>query len=200
MSPMLILTSFQASVNGVASNAGWRQSRERASKQYNLEILSNVWMPAQRWLAFFLLELPCAHGHEPTILTTDPNLQHISRKSGLKNVKIESSSCRCTTTLTGEKLETKKPIWRILQTKLHTPQDFRKDSGHASERDLKKMVLNAHSQSKRFVERLVKKKTSVLYNGESATAKLSSRILVSVSQLSIYGAVADWCEALAQQI
>ena len=37
-------------------------------------------------------------------------------------------------------------------------------------------------------------------NADPATAELLLRIIISVNQLSIYGAVADWCEELAQQI
>ena len=38
------------------------------------------------------------------------------------------------------------------------------------------------------------------YKGESATAELLVRIIDSVNQLSIFGAVSDWCEEFAQQI
>ena len=43
-------------------------------------------------------------------------------------------------------------------------------------------------------------KTSIHYNGDSATAELLFRIIISVSQLSVCGAVSDWCGELAQQI
>ena len=43
-------------------------------------------------------------------------------------------------------------------------------------------------------------KTSIHDNCHPATAELLFRIIISVNQLSIYGAVADWCEELAQQI
>ena len=37
-------------------------------------------------------------------------------------------------------------------------------------------------------------------NGDPATAELLFRIIISVNQLSIHGAVSDWCEEFAQQI
>ena len=38
------------------------------------------------------------------------------------------------------------------------------------------------------------------YNGDSTTAELLFRIIFSVNQLSIYGAISDWCEESAEQI
>ena len=38
------------------------------------------------------------------------------------------------------------------------------------------------------------------YNSDSATAELLFRMIISVNQLSLYGAVSDWCGELAQQI
>ena len=43
-------------------------------------------------------------------------------------------------------------------------------------------------------------KLSIHYYGDSDTAELIFRTIVSVIQLSIYGAVSDWCEELAQRI
>ena len=43
-------------------------------------------------------------------------------------------------------------------------------------------------------------RTSTNYNADPATAELLFRIFISVNQLSVYGAAADWCEKLAQQI
>ena len=41
---------------------------------------------------------------------------------------------------------------------------------------------------------------SIHYNGNPATAELLLRIIMSVNQLSISGAVADWCGEFVQQI
>ena len=41
---------------------------------------------------------------------------------------------------------------------------------------------------------------SIHYNGDSTTGKLLFRIVISVNQLSVYGAISDRCEELAQQI
>ena len=43
-------------------------------------------------------------------------------------------------------------------------------------------------------------KLSLRYNGGSSTAELLFRIIISVNQVRVYRAVADWCEELAQQI
>ena len=43
-------------------------------------------------------------------------------------------------------------------------------------------------------------KFSIHLNGESTNAEFLLRTINSVGQLSIYGAVADWCDELAQQI
>ena len=43
-------------------------------------------------------------------------------------------------------------------------------------------------------------KISIHYNGDSTTAELLFRTIISVNQLSVYGATSAWCEELAQQI
>ena len=43
-------------------------------------------------------------------------------------------------------------------------------------------------------------RSSIHYNADPATAELLLRIIISVKQLSIYGAVSDWCEEFAQLI
>ena len=43
-------------------------------------------------------------------------------------------------------------------------------------------------------------KLSIHYNGDSSTAELLFRVIVSVDELSVHGAVSGWCEELAQQI
>ena len=40
---------------------------------------------------------------------------------------------------------------------------------------------------------------SIHYNGDSSTAEFLCRTTIPVSQLSVYGAISDWCEELAQQ-
>ena len=43
-------------------------------------------------------------------------------------------------------------------------------------------------------------KTSIHHYGDLATAELLFRIIISVNQLSVYGAISDRCEELAQLI
>ena len=54
--------------------------------------------------------------------------------------------------------------------------------------------------SRRYLKSQGGRKTSIHHNGDPATAQLLFRIIVSVNQLSIYGAVSNWCEELALQI
>ena len=41
---------------------------------------------------------------------------------------------------------------------------------------------------------------SIQHNGDSTVAEFLIRICISVNQLSVHGAITDWCEELAQQI
>ena len=54
-----------------------------------------------------------------------------------KGSKIESSSCRCTTTSIGDKKTMKNFVYRVPQVLLHTPQSFPKNIGDSSDLDLK---------------------------------------------------------------
>ena len=51
--------------------------------------------------------------------------------SDLKNSKIESSSCRCTATSIGQKMDTRKHVFRNLQQLTLSQEDFRWDIGHS---------------------------------------------------------------------
>ena len=70
-----------------------------------------------------------------------------------------------------------------------TPQMLRnsnfEDSGHP--------VFRASSASEDT-------KSSIHFSGDPSNAELWFRTINSTNQLSIYGAVADWCDELAQQI
>ena len=100
---------------------------------------------------------------------------------------------------------------------------FPKDIGQSPHRDRRKMVWNAHLQARRFVEPLcrydnastprtwtvsfeqqvrVDRGTLKSKKGGTlrSTAELWFRTILSVNQLSVYGAISDWCEGLAQQI
>ena len=43
-------------------------------------------------------------------------------------------------------------------------------------------------------------KLSIYFNGDKSNAELLFRTIISVDQLSVYGAVAEWSGELAQQI
>ena len=125
----------------------------------------------------------------------------------LKDPKIESSSCRCFTTSIGDNEEAMKFVKQILQMLLHTPQIYLKDIGPSSDRDLKKigtgriftnqtnnvadlMIMNALFRG--TLKNKGSGRTSIHYNADPATAELLLRIVISVNQLSICGAAADW--------
>ena len=42
-------------------------------------------------------------------------------------------------------------------------------------------------------------KLSIHYNGDLSNAEFLLRSIISVNQLSVYGAISDWCGELAQQ-
>ena len=78
--------------------------------------------------------------HNAAVTSGNPWNDGGKKKFSLKSSKIESSPCRCTTTLLGDKTETKDFVCRILQMLLHSPKDFLKDDGHSLDRALKKNV------------------------------------------------------------
>ena len=122
--------------------------------------------------------------------------------------------------------ERRKHVFRILLKFRFTKTDLRRDMGHSSDQERKKMLLNAHPQAKRLVEPICRddndsssrKWTSCLsrhkcvgpskkrgnlsihHNGDLSTAELLFRTIISVNQLRVHGAISDWCEELAQQI
>ena len=68
-----------------------------------------------------------------------------------------------------------------------------RESGHATFRATS--ALNRKSLKSKGEGKL-----SIHHDGDPATAELLFRMVISVNQLSIYGAISDWCEELAQQI
>ena len=116
----------------------------------------------------------------------------------------------------------RKNVYRIPQVLLHVPQGFPKDMGHSSDLDLKKngmlrsltnqtvenrvaelMMTNFRERHPEFggtsasarggLKSKGSGRTSIHDNAEPATAELSPRIIISVNQLSVCGAEADWC-------
>ena len=100
------------------------------------------------------------------------------------------------------------------------PMFFPEDVGHSSDLDLKKIVCYAHQRNDAIICRerasctlrgtsllsrgpLKRKgggKTSKQNNVEPTTSESLLRIIVSVNQLSFNGAIADWCQELAQRL
>ena len=66
------------------------------------------------------------------------------------------------------------------------------DSGHT--------VFRASSALDRGFLKKNRGKCAIHFSGDTSNAELSFRTIHPANQLSIYGAVVDWCEELAQQI
>ena len=125
-----------------------------------------------------------------------------SRKEG-------SSSCQCTMTLIGQNEEIKKHVLRMLSELLSMLEDSRKDIGRSY--GTEPMPTNRMENG----IQLLKARCSILYfvpaleRGElkskgqgvktihfNDTIESIHRTIISVNQLSIYGAVADLCKEL----
>ena len=98
------------------------------------------------------------------------------RKFCVKGSKIESSSCQCTMTLIAK---------RMMRRNLYV--EFFKCC-------CVRQCLEGHALSGGALKSKGGGKTSTLIKGDSTTAELLFRVIISVNQLSIYGAVSDWCE------
>ena len=91
-------------------------------------------------------------------------------------------------------------------------QNVPEDIGHSSDLDLNKKVSLrlAHKTDGLWtgtsgsfrgpLKRKVGGKTTIHYHAEPTTALVLLRIIVSVNQLSVYGAIAGWCQDLAQRV
>ena len=80
-------------------------------------------------------------GH--TTLKQLQKVQNMMEKDNAQPKKIQrskSSSCRCTTTLTGDEKAMKNIVYRIRQVLTNMPEDFPKNIGHSSDLDCKKCL------------------------------------------------------------
>ena len=60
-------------------------------------------------------------------------------------------------------------------------------------KETKHPVLTSISALNRGILRMIKGKSSIHFNAESTNSELLFRIIFSANQLSVYGAVANWC-------
>ena len=146
----------------------------------------------------------------------------------LKSSKIESSSCRRKTTSIGEKQETRKLKVEFFRSWGVRKEKNPKGVGHSSDQELKRggtertlanrnglwshaagmMMINLRESAHFFQKnKCVGKRTleKQRRRRKNVTVISDSRVVVShhyfrQSALSVYGAVSDWCEELAQQI
>ena len=156
-----------------------------------------VWMEEGEWFtkSHDVRELDCVDG-EPLKFEwkNSQDSQHCScfeRSKGRwrgtecswNSSKIESSPCRCVTTSIGEKQDTKKLVFPIPQKLRRTQKYSPKDIGHSSDHDQKyspkaaEMVMINLTESGHPICRGAGK-TSIHYNGDSATAELLFRTIV----------------------
>ena len=145
--------------------------------------------------------------------------------------EVESSSCRCTTTLIGQKMETQKTcISNSLEVRAYAHR-FPQVIGHSSGQEQKKSDNGTHTykpnglwnqsaemimfnpenvdivsfeQQVRWTEDhwKARKEGSCRFTATVTCRPRSCcfRTIISVSQLSVHGAISDWCEELDQQI
>ena len=146
--------------------------------------------------------------HSTAVTSGNPTERWRKRKYCLTSSKIASSTCRCTTTPTGDKEETQNFFTANSSDVAAYAAKFHKGH-HSSDLDLKKngtgrSLTNQMGGASAFFGGVLQHKgrgrTSIHCNADPATAELLFRIIIPVSQLSIYGAVAAWCEELAPQI
>ena len=159
------------------------------------------------WGRFSLEHNTSAVSGNPNDDGGEQNLAWTGRRSNYHHVDVQRDRL-------GTKRKNRKTCMRHLKMLLHTPQDYWMDIGHSSEHDLKKMLPNATvtDQTVRGTMWLIwwwliseradtlNSEEQVRFPRSSLTAELLLRIIISVNQLSIYGAVADWREEFAQQI
>ena len=133
------------------------------------------------------------------------------------NSKDELSSCRCSMTSYGELKTVKRNVLLVPHLCLYVHKDFHQEDGHSSDLDQKRsgillMVAVAELMMIKFGEsgHPVFRATSPLSQGtlksrgggklsihfcaDGGTIETVFRTIISVNQLSIYGAVSDLCE------
>ena len=130
----------------------------------------------------------------------------LNQSVNLSNSQEGSSSCQCAMTLMGENKETKEIVLRMLSELPSMLEDSREDIGRFQSLDRRRngMLLNFAERGHPIfratsaLERGELKSKgkgikSIHFNGSDDTIELTLRTIISVSQLSVYGAVADVC-------
>ena len=111
----------------------------------------------------------------------------------LSTLQEELSSCQCKTTLYGEKKKTKKCALRIPYCS-RICENIRARTLVVSRAWIRKdVVRNTYVQTEW-------KMGSIHFCGDDKIVEVVLRTIISVNQLSIYGAVADMCDELACRI
>ena len=124
------------------------------------------------------------------------------------NSQDGSSSCLCSTTSHGDlKTMNKNANQAPNNSFLSVREDFQQDIGHSSDLDRKKVVFYSWKQTTRRMEQsrraddqIWRKQTpnfsvgQLYFCGDEGTIETDLRTIISVNQLSIYGAVSDLCD------
>ena len=158
------------------------------------------------------------------IFSQDVHHCNFFTKFRLGNLQTRSSSCLCSTTSIGQEKEMMEFVFRIQKKSRNSRKDSRKDIGRSSvlERKRSGMELFLYTPEGKWdstvaqmVERfkdtghpefksisalsrgILKKKNNrdtIHINADASKTELLFRIIHSVNQFSIYGAVSNWCE------
>ena len=146
-------------------------------------------------------------------------------KQVLKNWKSESSSCPCSTILIGQREKKLNNVFRIPNRSRNMQEGCSFDRGHSSDQEkITHGMECSHTQIWRTVEwnrwchggKIWRKRTSDIPRYQCVKSRSSEEerwnmydslhcriyqyTIHSANQVSIFGAVASWCEELAQTI
>ena len=124
----------------------------------------------------------------------------------LRNSQPGSSSCQCSTTSIGQEKETMEFVFRIEKKSRNSRKDVElflkhlKENGTTAAQMVERFKHTGHPVDKSIsaLSRVILKKKNNRatrhFNADASNTELLFRIIHSVNQLSICGAVSNWCE------
>ena len=140
----------------------------------------------------------------------------MSKMANQNNSKDELSSCRCSMTSCGDIKTMKRNVLPTPHLWLYLQKDFQQDIGHASDLDQKQSGILINTVAELIMIKLGESghpvfratgplsrgtlkskgggKLSIHFCADGDTIETVFRTIISVNQLSIYGAVSDLCE------
>ena len=119
------------------------------------------------------------------------------RNIDLRNSQTGSSSCQCSTTSIGQEKETMKFVFRLQDTGRFSVLETNR-SGIWNNGGTIQRCRSSSIQEYQCFESLNSEKNNVRdtihFNADASNTELLFRIIHSVNQLSVYGALSNWCE------